>query len=69
MEKMKENTNVAIQGVKGSFHHAVANSYYGKNLSLMECETFDATVNALMTAALVLSLIKVNTKASYQDLN
>ena len=45
---MKENTNVAIQGVKGSFHHAVANSYYGKNLSLMECETFDATVNALM---------------------
>ena len=45
---MKENTKVAIQGVKGSFHHAVANIYYGKNLSLMECETFDATVDLLM---------------------
>jgi prephenate dehydratase len=45
---MKENTNVAIQGVKGSFHHAVAKSYYGKHLSLIECETFDTTVNALM---------------------
>ena len=44
---MKENTNIAIQGVEGSFHHAVAKSYYGKHLSLMECETFDATVNAL----------------------
>ena len=45
---MKENTNVAIQGVKGSFHHAVATSYYEKYSSLLECKTFDATVNALM---------------------
>jgi len=45
---MKENTNVAIQGVKGSFHHAVAMNCYEKYSSLLECETFDATVNALM---------------------
>ena len=45
---MKENKNVAIQGIKGSFHHAVAQSYYGKGLSLLECETFDASVKALL---------------------
>jgi prephenate dehydratase len=45
---MKEHTNVAIQGVKGSFHHAVAQSYYGEHFSLLECETFDATVKALL---------------------
>ena len=45
---MKEHTNVAIQGVKGSFHHAVAQSYYGEYFSLLECETFDATVKALL---------------------
>ena len=45
---MKENKNVAIKGIKGSFHHAVAQSYYGKGLSLLECETFDASVKALL---------------------
>jgi len=45
---MKENKNVAIQGIKGSFHHAVAQSYYGKGLSLLECETFDASVKAIL---------------------
>jgi prephenate dehydratase len=45
---MKENKNVAIQGIKGSFHHAVAQSYYGEGLSLLECETFDASVKALL---------------------
>jgi prephenate dehydratase len=45
---MKENIRVAIQGVKGSFHHAVAQSYYGEGLTLVECETFDATVNTLL---------------------
>ena len=45
---MKENIRVAIQGVKGSFHHAVAQSYYGESLTLVECETFDATVNTLL---------------------
>lgn len=45
---MKEHTNVAIQGVKGSFHHAVVQSYYGEHFSLLECETFDAIVKALL---------------------
>ena len=45
---MKENKNVAIQGIKESFHNAVAQSYYGKGLSLLECETFDESVKALL---------------------
>jgi len=32
--------NVAIQGVKGSFHHLVANEFFGKNISLTECMSF-----------------------------
>ncbi|MDP2087864.1 MAG: prephenate dehydratase [Flavobacteriaceae bacterium] len=31
---------VAIQGIKGSFHHQVANQYYGNNILLEECLTF-----------------------------
>ena len=45
---MSKNINIAIQGVKGSFHHAVAIGYFGDGLSLLECETFDATVTALL---------------------
>ena len=45
---MKEKKSIAIQGVKGSFHHVVAQRYYGDKLSLLECETFDATVKSLL---------------------
>ncbi len=31
---------VAIQGIKGSFHHIVANQYFGNNIQLVECMTF-----------------------------
>jgi prephenate dehydratase len=31
---------VAIQGIKGSFHHLVANHYFGKNIELVECLSF-----------------------------
>ena len=32
---------IAIQGIKGSFHHIVANNYFGKNIVLNECLTFE----------------------------
>ena len=32
--------NVAIQGMKGSFHHLVANEFFGKDIALTECMTF-----------------------------
>lgn len=31
---------VAIQGIKGSFHHIVAEEYFGKNIDLIECLSF-----------------------------
>lgn len=31
---------VAIQGIKGSFHHIVAEQYFGKNIDLVECMSF-----------------------------
>ena len=31
---------VAIQGIRGSFHHIVAEQYFGKNIDLVECLSF-----------------------------
>lgn len=31
---------IAIQGIKGSFHHIVAESYFSKDIELVECMTF-----------------------------
>ena len=47
MTKMK-NT-IAIQGAKGSNHHKVAKDFYGEEMLLKECMSFDALVNALLT--------------------
>lgn len=31
---------VAIQGIKGSYHHIVAEKYFGENIDLIECLSF-----------------------------
>ncbi len=36
----KVKMRVAIQGIKGSFHHIVAEEYFGKNIELVECMSF-----------------------------
>jgi len=40
---------VAIQGIKGSFHHIVAEAYFGKNIDLIECLSFSELPNLLHT--------------------
>lgn len=40
--------SVAIQGVKGSFHHIVAEDYFGREVHVEECLTFDEVVQSLM---------------------
>lgn len=35
---------IAIQGIKGSFHHQVAELYFSKNLDLEECMSFETLV-------------------------
>ena len=44
---MKEK--IAIQGIKGSFHHAVAMDYFSSEVTLEECLSFDAVVEALLS--------------------
>ena len=33
--------NIGIQGIQGSFHHIVANEYYGSNINIDEFQTFE----------------------------
>ncbi|WP_339711811.1 prephenate dehydratase [uncultured Kriegella sp.] len=40
---------VAIQGVKGSNHHQVANEYFSEDVDLVECMSFDELVDSLLT--------------------
>ena len=39
---------IAIQGIKGSFHHAVAMDYFSPAVALEKCLSFDAVVDALL---------------------
>jgi len=38
---------VAIQGIKGSNHHQVANDFFGNDIDLVECLSFDAMIDHL----------------------
>ncbi|MBQ0147124.1 MAG: prephenate dehydratase, partial [Flavobacteriaceae bacterium] len=40
-------TKVAIQGVKGSYHHEAAGNYFGNEIELLECDTFKQLAKAL----------------------
>ncbi len=40
--------SVSIQGVKGSFHHIVSQHYFGDNILVSECLSFDSTVDELL---------------------
>ncbi|NNE33310.1 MAG: prephenate dehydratase, partial [Winogradskyella sp.] len=41
---------IAIQGIKGSFHHEVAQKYFSENSEVLECLSFDNAVERLMLA-------------------
>lgn len=50
---------VAIQGVKGSFHHIVSQQYFENQVTVKECLTFDEAVQSLIldqTDAVVMAL-------------
>ena len=40
--------NVAIQGIKGSFHHQVAQEYFGNAIVVDECLSFEELVDSLL---------------------
>ncbi|WP_340200187.1 prephenate dehydratase [Ascidiimonas sp. W6] len=39
---------VAIQGIKGSFHHQVAREYFGEHINICECMSFDKLADNLI---------------------
>ena len=39
---------IAIQGTKGSFHHQVAQQYFSTSATVIECMSFDSTVDSLL---------------------
>lgn len=41
---------IAIQGIKGSFHHEVAQRYFSDKTEVVECMSFDSTVDSLLNA-------------------
>ena len=41
-------TKIAIQGIKGSFHHQVAQEYFDQNVSVNECLSFEGLVDSLL---------------------
>lgn len=47
MPKMKNR--IAIQGAEGSNHHKVARDFYGDNVQLKECLSFDVLVDNLLS--------------------
>jgi prephenate dehydratase len=42
-------TKIAIQGIKGSFHHQVAQDYYYQNVEVDECLSFEELVESLLS--------------------
>ena len=40
---------VAIQGIKGSYHHIVSQQYFDKSVNVIECLTFDRVVESLIS--------------------
>jgi len=38
---------IAIQGIKGSFHHLVALNYFGPTVDIIECITFQEIIDKL----------------------
>lgn len=39
---------IAIQGIKGSFHHQVAQEFFSEHVPVLECLTFDRLVDSLL---------------------
>lgn len=39
---------IAIQGIKGSFHYQAAQEYFGNQITIMECNSFDKVAQSLL---------------------
>jgi len=41
-------TKIAIQGIKGSFHHQVVKEYFSENVDIYECLSFEELIDSLI---------------------
>ena len=46
--KIKMKNKIAIQGIKGSFHHQVALEYFNSTIQVDECLSFESLVDSLL---------------------
>jgi prephenate dehydratase len=60
---------IAIQGIKGSFHHQVAQEYFGENVLVDECLSFDELVDSLLSGKLIRQLwqLKIDCGSYYSN--
>lgn len=42
-------TKIAIQGIKGSFHHQVVKEYFSENVAIDECLSFEELIDSLIS--------------------
>ena len=42
-------TKIAIQGIKGSFHHQVVKEYFSENVEIDECLSFEELIESLLS--------------------
>ncbi|MFM9825005.1 prephenate dehydratase [Flavobacterium sp.] len=45
----RAGVRIAIQGIKGSFHHQVAQEYFGYDVAVDECLSFEELVDSLLS--------------------
>lgn len=45
----RAGVRIAIQGIKGSFHHQVAQEYYGNDVNVDECLSFEELIDSVMS--------------------
>ena len=50
---------IAIQGAEGSNHHKVARDFYGENIQLKECMSFDALVARLLDGSATVGVMAI----------
>ena len=52
-------TKIAIQGIIGSFHHQVAQEYFGQDVTVDECMSFDELVDSLLSGKSVQAVMAI----------
>ena len=46
---MDKHITVAIQGIRGSYHHVAVEKYFGRDADFVECATFKQVPRLLKT--------------------